>query len=334
MYRFKGATDVTDSYADLSFRHAGEWLHFGQELDDLNVAGTENMAITFVSMGDEVCGPSIGFSAVPPGMHIATGPAHAHASDNFRISLLGELTMGKDRYGPGAFRFQEGWRTYPNDNNSCGPDGGWEIVMMADRRGTRGRIAGAEDEVDDVLKAAAQSIAQMFGINGDIMSDDPKDGSGPSALATTLGPTTNSGKLNGSFAEADAWAEIGAGTRAAVSLLGEPTRGPVLVLSVSEPYRLVAPRCRFDTELLRMVVAGSCDVDGKVYEKGDTRVQRAGTWCGPVAAGPDGLQEVLVIGDRRHAEPTVEGGTWAYSSVVRELVAQLAARPAAEPATS
>jgi hypothetical protein len=66
------------------------------------------------------------------------------------------------------------------------------------------------------------------------------------------------------------------------------------------------PQTRFETEVFRMVVAGSCDIDGQIYEYGDIRIQRPGAACGPVVAGPNGLQEVLILGDRRHAVPTVE----------------------------
>src|SRR5688572_23635358 len=98
---------------------------------------------------------------------------------------------------------------------------------MGDRRGTRGRPAGREDTEMDETNAY---VAEVLGLGGDLVSDDPADGSGPSALASTLGPPANSGKLNGSFAASDTWPTLCPGTRAAVTLMGDPECGPVVVL--------------------------------------------------------------------------------------------------------
>jgi hypothetical protein len=45
--------------------------------------------------------------------------------------------MGPARYGPGEFRFQQGWKPYGADGVAAGPDGGWTVLMFADRRGVR-----------------------------------------------------------------------------------------------------------------------------------------------------------------------------------------------------
>ena len=61
--------------------------------------------------------------------------AHAHASDNWRISVRGTTNMGRDTYEQGQFRFHDGGVPYASDNFAWGPDGGYGIIMFADRRG-------------------------------------------------------------------------------------------------------------------------------------------------------------------------------------------------------
>jgi hypothetical protein len=308
-----GATQATDRHIDLSFRHPETW------------PGYNGVATTVVPIGDETSGPAIGLVAVAPGGTVPDAAAHAHGADNFRIVLRGALTMGRERYELGQFRFQEGWKPYP-DEISHTADGQWLLVLMADRRGFRQRwvkelIPGSDEERAD--KAMYLVLAQLFGITGDCI--DPENKCGASALTTTLGPTTNSGKLNGSFADRDAWQAVTSSTRANVALMGHPTSGPVVILATTEPHEIAAPRCRFETELFRLVVAGSCDIDGQIYEQGDMRIQRAGEWCGPVAAGPGGLEEIVVVGDRRHANPSVEGDVWPFVGIVRDLLGELSA---------
>ena len=313
MLRVQGATETTDDYVEVTFERPGSWPgDFGQT----TMAG--------VLIGDEVRGPSLTFAWQGPEAMSYGAPSHAHASDNFRISLLGSFEMGRESYGPGEFRIQQGWKPYPSDNASHGPEGGWEILLMADRRGTRARFVGASLPNLDEIHA---QISRTFGLAGDLLSDDPAAGSGPSALATTLGPPANSGKLNGSFADRDTWAPLGPATRAAVALMGDPVCGPVLLLAATEPAGVAMPACRFDTEVFRGVVSGSCEIDGRRYGKGQMRVQRAGSPCGPVIAGPDGVCEVVIVADRRAAAPVTSDASWAAAlgATLRDLQHRLAA---------
>jgi hypothetical protein len=297
------------------------------------------LAITFVQLGSEEDGPLVGLTALPGDHAPAPAPAHGHASDNFRIQLLGDLTMGRETYRPGEFRFQDGWKPYPNEG-MWASDGFWGLVMMADKRGFRRRLVkelppGSDEEAMEI--GMHRHVATTFGFGGDaLFPDDPTDTAGPSALASTLGRTTNSGKLNGSFADREQWMTVSPNTQIVVALMGEPTSGPVVVLSASKPDQVVTPRCCFDTEVFRLVVAGSCNIEGQVFELGDMRTQRAGTWSEPVVAGSDGLQEVLVLGDRRHVEPSVETETWlsALGGIVADLTGELTARPLAQNASN
>jgi hypothetical protein len=311
MLRVQGPTRVTDGYVELDFRRPGGWpAQFG------------DMALTVVDLGEEERGPQIALTALSPGLSSPGAEAHAHASDNFRVSVLGSLEMGRERYGPGEFRFQHGWKAYPSDNASHGPDGGWEILVMADRRGTRGRPVGPGAPDIEAKNAYAAQILEV--VAGDMVSDDPADSSGPSALASTLGPAANSGKLNGSFAEHDTWPTLDAATTATVTLMGDPSCGPVVVLAATQPHAVATSGLRVDTELYRAVVAGSFELDGRSYERGTMRIDRAGTSTGPAVAGADGLQQLLVIGDRRGLTATAGDGC-EWWRALRDLVAPLQA---------
>ena len=70
--------------------------------------------------------------------------AHAHASDNWRISVRGTTNMGRDTYEQGQFRFHDGGVPYASDNFAWGPEGGYGIIVFADRRGFAIRPVKAE----------------------------------------------------------------------------------------------------------------------------------------------------------------------------------------------
>lgn len=317
MLQVLGSTKATDDYVDVSFRHPENW--------PMNLSGT---AGTSVVIGREGHGPNLGLLAVPDGMDGEPAPAHGHGSDNFRIALQGALVMGRERYGAGDFRYQDGWKAYPNEISE-GPL--WLVVIFADQRGFRRRLAKELEpgtpEYDAEINIHLY-LSQVFQIEADLV--DPTKTSGPAAQAVTLGPMSNSGKLNGSFSDTSSWRQVSPAARAVVSLFGHPESGPVLLVQATEPYGVAMPRVRFDTEVCRLVIGGSYSIDGEIYERGDMRVQRAGTWSGPVVAGADGLQEFVLLGDRTSARPTLDDNddVWPQDlgGVIDDLQAQIDTR--------
>jgi hypothetical protein len=98
-----------------------------------------------IMVGDDRCGPFIVLSYVEPTEEqMPLSFAHAHASDNWRISVRGTTNMGRDTYEQGQFRFHDGGVPYASDNFAWGPDGGYGIIMFADRRGFAIRPVKAE----------------------------------------------------------------------------------------------------------------------------------------------------------------------------------------------
>ena len=102
-----------DGHVDLSFDDRAGW--------------SESLGATILGIlaGDERCGPFVVLSYVEPmEEQMPLSFAHAHASDNWRISVRGTTNMGRDTYEQGQFRFHDGGVPYASDNFAWGPDGG------------------------------------------------------------------------------------------------------------------------------------------------------------------------------------------------------------------
>ena len=81
-------------------------------------------------VGDDRCGPFVALSYVEPSEEqMPLSFAHAHASDNWRISVRGATNVGRDAYAQGQFRFHDGGVPYTSDNFARGPDGGLRMVV-------------------------------------------------------------------------------------------------------------------------------------------------------------------------------------------------------------
>ncbi|HVW32135.1 MAG TPA: hypothetical protein VHL53_06315 [Acidimicrobiia bacterium] len=307
MLRAQGNFDGGPGHIDVSFRAPERWTGPTALQATSRVADTP-MHATAITLGDDEAGPVLIFLRLAPGVTPPDAPAHGHASDNWRISLLGSLPMGREAYGPGEFRIQEGWKPYASDNYALGPDGGWSALLFADRRGVRMRHVKAQETE---LTESNRHLAEWLGIKGDLVSDSPDDAPGPSRLVTSLDDARRAAHINSSFAEADGWLPVGADSRFAAALMGDPARGPVLVLTRTAPGGQALSGCSFDTEGFRMVVRGSHTIDGTVYEIGDMRVDSPEARYGDVIAGDDGVDEVILVADRRAAMPLAGAGPWA-----------------------
>lgn len=263
----------------LSFRDSEGWA---------GPPGTEGMGFAVVCLGDEHVGPFLALAALPPMTEPPRRtPAHGHDCASWRISLEGTLSMGRNTYGPGQFRFQEGGKPYGEDDYAWGPRGGWSAVMMADRRGLSARPVDAsvaphfERAQADFLDWAGM---QHFGAYH-----------GAVDVATSLG-SPRGGRVEGDFRDTSSWTLLPSGVRLAVGLVGDHERGPVVV-ALDCPAGSVAwsaPEEIGDWMFLVTRGSGTCSDDELV--NGDIALD-AGP-CSDVLAGPDGLGAVLIIGDR------------------------------------
>ncbi len=290
--------------------------------DDLISSGrTANTPFdtTALLLGDETKGPLLLFLSVEPGFSPPDSPAHGHASDNFRLSARGVLPMGPEKYGPGEFRFQRGWKPYPSDNYAHGPDGGWSMLCFADRRGVKTRYVSPSAPTH---AAGDAKFAAWLGIKGDLESDDPADAPGSSALVTNVGQLRKP-FLNGSFAASSDWPAVNEFTNVAGALMGDPSCGPMIVLASTKPGGWAASEFSVDTELFHLVVRGRCSIGGVSQRCGDMWVQRPGSSVGPVIAGPEGVDELIILGDRRGSLPRFVDQAQGWPKEIAPLMGEL-----------
>lgn len=289
-----------------SFREAEAWVDFSNGKD---------LALL---IGDPACGPLIELTSRPPEpQEMPRAPAHGHASDNWRITIQGTTNMGRYAYGPGQFRFQDGGVPYAGDNLAWGPDGGFGIIIFADRRGSPIRFVDPDHEFQAGADAGARAFADAYGFE----LCDPCPGA--PAVHTTLGETRH-GHLDTGFEDSDSWPEAIPGVRLATSLLGEVTAGPVLALLRCGPGALAFPAGTVETEVFHAVVEGSCVIEGETRELGDAWLDEPGPQR-EVRAGPGGLSHIVVFGDRR----ALGGFTASGDSAGRDLAATILRETAA-----
>jgi hypothetical protein len=295
VYRILSTTPMpaVDGHVDVTYTDRSGWSH------DLGAT------VLPIMVGDDHCGPFVVLSYVEPSEEqMPLSFAHAHASDNWRISVRGTTNMGRDTYEQGQFRFHDGGVPYASDNFAWGPDGGYGIIMFADRRGFA--IRPVKAEIAERVTPAQEAAGAFLGID----MQDPCPGA--PAIATTMGPTTRS-HLDGGFDTSEQWDEIAPGVRMAAGLAGEPACGPVLVFLDCAAGCEAVPTRLIGTETILAPVTGSIVSAATTLAQGDVRVEEADVEHPAVVAGPDGVQLVLLVADRRALRSALDAGTVADS---------------------
>jgi hypothetical protein len=283
-----------------------------------------------IGMGDPVAGPLLGlfFDAPSTPEQLAASPdlapAHSHPCDNFRIVMKGELWVGQERYHHGEFRLQRTGRPYGRDGDAPHPDGNWRIIFFADRRGHRVRPTNPTLRAEYASPEAIANTQARFGAVLPVVLADEDDG--VDGLVTTIAkPFSKLGHVDASFDESDQWLPLGDGGRVAVSLMGVHDVGPVVVLQRTPPGRVATPAATFGSDVFRCVISGSYQRAGETVQMGDTLLRGAGLPWEEVVAGPEGLDEVLIVGDRRGAVPDVSNGGKEWADTLGALVSRLQA---------
>jgi hypothetical protein len=300
----------------LSFSNPREWNYTVVSEEDYFYGAS-------VKIGDPVSGATIVFFASPPGVAPPNYPAHGHASDSFRITVRGAAPTGEFDYLPGEFRLQEGWKPYGADNLARGSDGGWQMLMFADRRGAMARPVKA----DQAPPGGGEESARFLGVErGDIFprGDERFCEPGPSGLAATLvRERPKHSWVNGSFDETDSWLSIKGGSKVAAALVGDVVCGPlVLLVSAVQGSSVSFGSTPLGTEVVQLVVSGSGSIDGETLITGDIRITPADVACPTITAGTDGVHGVIVFGDRR-AAMTADPGGGEFAALLEPLVREL-----------
>src|SRR3954464_8860523 len=311
MYRILSGTppEPVDGHVDVTYRDRSGW--------------SDSMGATIlpIMVGDDHCGPFVVLSYVEPSEEqMPLSFAHAHASDNWRISVRGTTNMGRDAYEEGQFRFHDGGVPYASDNFAWGPDGGYGIIMFADRRGFP--IRPVKAELAEQMTPAQEVAGRAMGI--DVQDPCP----GAPAIVTTLGPTERAHR-DGGFDTSEQWDEIAPGVRMAAGLAGEPTCGPVLVFVDCAAGTEAVPVRSIGSETMIAPVSGSIDAAGVTMSQGDVRVEEADVNHPALVAGPDGAQVVIIFARRRALRSALARGAMsgalgaALSPVLDDLQRQL-----------
>jgi hypothetical protein len=210
--------------------------------------------------------------------------------------------MGRDAYEQGQFRFHDGGVPYASDNFAWGADGGYGIIMFADRRGFA--IRPVKAEIAAKVTPEQELAGKFLGID----MQDPCPGA--PAIATTLGPTERAHR-DGGFDNSEGWTEIAPGVRMAAGLAGEPTAGPVLVFVACAAGCEALPARTVATETVLAPVSGSVDASGVTLVQGDVRVEERDVAHPALVAGAGGVQLVLIFADRRGLRSALDAGTLA-----------------------
>lgn len=291
MYRILSMTPpaAVDGHVDLNYENRAGWA------EDLGAT------VLGLMLGDEHCGPFVALSYVAPcEEQMPLSFAHAHASDNWRISVRGTTNMGRDAYTQGQWRFHDGGVPYASDNFAWGPDGGYGIIVFADRRGFA---------IEPVKESIAAKVAPQQEMTGKLLGIDMQSPCpGAPAIATTMGLTERA-HLNGGFESASSWDEIAPGVRISVGIAGEREAGPVLVFVDAAVGCEVVGAHTLGSETLIAPVNGSVVSAGATLAQGDVRLEEADVEQPALVAGADGAQLVLVFADRRALSAAIDTGT-------------------------
>lgn len=156
------------------------------------------------------------------------------------------------------------------------------------------------------------------------------------SVATTIGSCRH-GFLLGSFDANDGKRELGEGVQVTASMWGDRASGPVMLMIKGEAGATVIPGFTSATETMCVLASGSCRIGATSYNFGDLRIQAADLHQEEVTAGPEGVELMLLIADRR-ALPKVAAADASWGAGLDVLVAELgsdldARPPRSNPAT-
>jgi hypothetical protein len=311
-----------NGHLDVSFERTDTWPMRIGPIPSRGI-GAYNSNIFF--FGDPVSGPSINLAtwgvSHDEQEHQNKKPESPHRSDSFRMTLRGNLVVSDRHFGPGDFAFLEAGHPYSNGLGASSVEH-WQFVMMGDRRGASIiRIGGEIDDLFADMKRAQLSpeMPTTESLSAQYPDQVPHDSNGTVGVMSTIGPG-KSGRLIGSFADADLWQQL-EGARVVVGILGDHVTGPVVALIKSPPGMVFLPGCSYETEVVIIPVKGSCEIGSSSYSLGDVRIHEADRPLEGIRAGSDGLEVALIWGDRRFAP--AEGETDVLGAHVAHSVATM-----------
>jgi hypothetical protein len=213
-------------------------------------------------------------------------PLHHHGSDQFRAIVTHSWNLAGRRLDTGDYAFQEAGTIY---QEHPGPRGAAStMLIMADRRGNQATIA---------LRKDAETVFEYDDVYGAPKPDEPyphpAGDRGIAAVKTTAGLCRN-GFLRGRIGDLPVGGE---GTLTGV--LGDAAVGPLVHVVRGAAWETVVPPASWSTEIVVLIVRGSAMIGERSYIAGELRVQQGDTAVGAIVAGPEGVELVFTVADRR-----------------------------------
>jgi hypothetical protein len=316
MFRALGQS-LDGDHLDLSFARSQGWPKVGP--------GEGMPPSLWLSVGDPVSGPAVQLGVCAPVPQTLWLDTHYHGSDQFRATLQGDFQLQRKRMVARDFGFQMSGLPYREGLVGGGNDL-WMFAVQGDRRGARATLTRNDGTFvlgeigEDQLDRPVASPDDPY------WRDLPGGSRGVAALATRPA-VIRGGFAWGRFGDTQDWLSLADGVVASAGVLGHGVTGPVVLAIQCDAGQVAVPAGCAATELVIAVVRGRCEIGGQHYTVGDVRVQKAHAPLAGVVAGPEGLDCVLLIADRRGI-PRMPGGapgsrSWfsGVASIVDELVA-------------
>lgn len=277
-------------------------------------------------LGDPMSGPMARFLSFPPGRESVRingkAYAHHHRTDTFRVAL-GPQPMQTRILGQwldhGDFVLRGANDVYIEKS---GGRGAILLLVSADRRGYHPVYGEADrEEAEGTLDATASVV---FGDQMPPFHQRDVDAiPGPESSFASL--EAQQPVLFGSMRDDRNWTVLADGSRAGAVFMADPVSGPLVLLSRNAPGAVEAPAGRHASDMVRLVLSGSCSVGERVNSAGDFRYTRAGNREEEVVHGPAGSTQILIFGDRRGWLPQDGGPASALEACPRlaEIAAML-----------
>jgi hypothetical protein len=283
----------------------------------------------FILLGDETSGPAIVLTYSGP-EKIARGkefyssiPPHLHRSPTFRISLghqNEQMLINNKWFGDGDYWILDANKFYndPNGNDGCAI-----FNVFADRRGVFPVFRLKPGMTREQMDAYAMTLLTPP-LDATYAYHDKNEDAVAGAAISTRDGLDHGGQARGSIHDQTGWTLLSDGSRVAVVAIGDPTSGPLIIMTANQPGTLEAPALRYEVDTFRMIARGTCSIGDREYGEGEFVAPPAGTEIPPVSHGAEGSIQLMVISDRRGWRPVDYDGTPVVSARWDEIAKVLA----------
>ena len=239
--------------------------------------------------GDHDSGPRVSLT-IERRLYPRKAPIHMHKSDTFRMALGEPIIVGRTSYCHSEFRLQETDTFYGPElwTDEVGTN---QLLIIADRRGAKPYLAAPERQglVD-------QAVADDATVASVAMHE--RDARIEHHIVNNIGAQLHAGHWDAGFTMTGSWPELADGTRLAVIAFGEAESGPLLLCWDRPPGAVALPEIAVDTDVLRLIVHGSCILDGIERGRLGFRLQAAGVPCSSSKPGSHGVRELWCLASR------------------------------------